>query len=160
MANTRRKYDATAVASNAAEDALAAISPDASDATIAGIVADYLLTRYSTRYFHLSIIHDVRPSAPVRLARLRKHFPDYQPHEPMGPCPLPYDWTRKNMVGISTRDRERAREWIIAATLAGYCVFRGFSRDSWSSGAGSIARIRERAKASTARYRLTTGETP
>ena len=88
---------------NAAEDALEVMTPDADDIEIARAVADYLLAKRPPH--HLSIFHDVRPSAPKRVARIRKDFPNYQ-GQPHGPCPLHYDWQRKNMVGISTRARD------------------------------------------------------
>ena len=108
----------------AAEDAVAAINPDDSDEAIAQIVAEYLLTAQRPPY-RFSIFHDVRP----RTQR--------------GPCPLPFDWRHKNTVGITTRDREHARQWTIDAMLAGYGVFRGFPGHGGSGfGQGSIAHIR------------------
>lgn len=130
---------------NAAEKAKWNVDPNASDEAIADIVANYLLSRFSTRsFFHLSIFHDVRPSTAVRLARVQKRNPHYAV-EPPGPCPLAYDWSYKNMVGISTRDCAHAREWIIAATLAGYGVFRSPRRNDSGIGAGSLTDIRKRA---------------
>jgi hypothetical protein len=126
----------------AADDAMDNVDPDASDETIAGITADYFLIGFTTR--HLSILHDVRPSTQRTIERIRKRFeqPDYQPADPTGPCPLPYDWTRKNAVGISTKDRERARQWCIDAMLAGYDVHHRSSKTSASFGRGTIAQIR------------------
>lgn len=137
----------------AIEDAMREVDPDASDQAIAEVLADYLLSTLAhSRAFHLSTYHDVRPSAPARLARVWKFNPDYQPHEPVGPCPFPYDWSRKNIVGISTRDRERARQWIIEAALAGYAVFRGFRRLGGAGfGQGSLENIRARRRANYAR---------
>jgi hypothetical protein len=70
---------------NAAEDALEAMTPDASDLEVARAVADYLLAKRPPH--HLSIFHDVRPSTPKRFARIQKQF-NYQPRQPCGPCAL------------------------------------------------------------------------
>ena len=102
--------------SNAAEDALEALTSDATDMEIAQAVAEHLLANRPPH--HLSIFHDVRPSTPKRVARIRKDFPNYQ-GEQHGPCPLHYDWSYKNSVGISTRDKSVARQWIIDAMLLG-----------------------------------------
>ena len=134
----------------AAEDALQEVNPDASDEAIAEILADYLTTPLGSRTFHLSIFHDVRPSSLARMKRLRKYDPGYGSHQRISPCPLPYDWSRKNTVGVSTRDRDRAQQWIIEATLAGYAVFRGFSRQGGGFGQGSLENIRARRRASYA----------
>ena len=130
----------------AAEDAMQEVDPNASDETIANILADYLTVGNwgRSRAFHLSIFHDVRPSSLARMDRLRKLDPGYRPHDRIGPCPLPYDWTRTNIVGISTGDRERARQWIIEAALAGYSVFRHIGRHGGGFGQGSIKHIRTR----------------
>lgn len=130
----------------AAEDAMSSAGPEASDETIAGIVADYLLTKaVSGQRALLSIIHDVRPSSLLHLERMREKLGS-RCNEPgrIGPCPLPHDWARMNVVGISTRDRDRARQWIVAATLAGYCVFYSSYRDGSGGGQGSLAAIRAR----------------
>jgi hypothetical protein len=131
---------------NAAEDVLEAMAADASDMEIAQAVADYLLAKRPPH--HLSIMHDVRPSTPKRIARLRKDFPNFQ-GQPHGPCPLHYDWHRKNMVGISTRDESVARQWIIDAMLLGYGVYRHIVKHSWGGGQGSITAIRSRLKTLT-----------
>jgi hypothetical protein len=75
----------------AAEDAMSGVDPDASDEAIAEIVANYLTLPLSgSRFFHLSIFHDVRPSALARMNRLWKHDPGNAPkHQRIGPCPLP-----------------------------------------------------------------------
>lgn len=137
------KTDWSAIA--AAEHAVNHVDPEASDQAIAEVVADYLLAMFRrSRTYRLSIMHDVRPSASRRVERWRKHLPDHQPVEPTGPCPLAYDWHRKNIVGISTRDRDRARQWAIEASLAGYCVYRDWSSQGGGSGRGSIEHIRKR----------------
>jgi|SRR5208283_632015 len=116
-----------------AMEAMDTLDPDASDETIAEIVA------YSHRgTWHISIIHDTRP----RELHKRARNPNYCPSERIGPCPLPYDWIRKNVVGISTRDRDQARQWIIKATLAGYCVYHQITRNGSGGGRGTSAQIR------------------
>lgn len=114
-----------------ADDALAKVDPGASDELIAGLIADALVLGPGHRitYYHLSIIHDERGA---------------------GPCPLPYDWRRKNTLRISTRDPDRAKQWIVAATLAGYCVFRHWTRNSFGYGKGTLASVRERQAAYSA----------
>lgn len=136
----------------AADEAMASVDPDASDETIAAIVADYLVAQMSSRRaYHLGVGHDVRPSALRNVERIWKFNPHYQPCEPVGPCSLPYDWTYKNVVGISTRDRERARRWIIEAQLAGYGVFRRWGRMGGGFGRGSLTAIRVRRREELAR---------
>lgn len=70
-------------------------------------------------------------------------FPNYTP-ETFGPSPVPYDWRHKNTIGITTKDRERARRWIIDAMLTGYGVVRLSSRHGAGGGNGSIEQIRKR----------------
>jgi len=111
----------------AAEKAMHDLDPNDSDQEIARIVANYLqLPMRHSHAYHLKIIHDVRPSTVRRLEKIRKTWPSYEPADPTGPCPVVFDWQNKNTVGISTRDRERARQWIVDAMLAGYGVFRLF----------------------------------
>lgn len=112
-------------AAKRADDAVANVDPGASDELIAGLIADALVLGpgHRSSYFHLSIIHDERGA---------------------GPCPLPYDWRRKNTLRISTRDPDRAKQWIIAATLAGYCVLRHWTRNGWGYGKGTLASVHER----------------
>jgi hypothetical protein len=42
------------------------LDPDADDATLAGIIAEYLVT-WTDGSYNLSINHDVRPSSPKRI---------------------------------------------------------------------------------------------
>jgi hypothetical protein len=119
------------------------IAPDASDEEISDKVADYLVTMFPrSRVYCLSVIHDLRPTALRRLERMRKIRPDYQPEYPVGSCPLRYDWTLMNTVGITTRDQARARLWAVEATLAGYGVFRRVTRAGAGFGKGSLKQIR------------------
>lgn len=132
----------------AAEDALEAIDAHTSDEAIAGIVADYYLIARPWG-IQFAILHDVRPSTPARLATQRRlsRRPDFMPSTPFGPCPVPYTWHRKNMVGIRLRGPSRmthnaARQWIIDAMLAGYAVFYSMGAQYSSAGQGTIAEIR------------------
>jgi hypothetical protein len=94
--------------------------PDASDKEIAEAIADFLLVMYSLRRYCLSIIC------------------------PSDPAPADYDWRREDVVGINTRDRDRARQWAIDAARAGYSVRRslGPERPKFFLGALSIASVR------------------
>ena len=75
---------------------------------------------------------------------MKEQFPNYQPAQPFGPCPLDYDWTRKNLVGIRG-DEDRAVRWIVEAMLLGYAVGRCFGGiRSGGSGRGTLAQIRGR----------------
>jgi hypothetical protein len=138
----QREYMQRRAVEDAAEDAMASVDPDATDEVIAVVIADYLVTQLPTsRTCHLSVLHELRPR---ELARFRKYSPERPFDHGIGPCPLPYDWQRKNVIGISTRDRDRARQWAIDATLAGYCVFRSFHRNGSGGGQGTLAHIWER----------------
>jgi len=120
-----------------------AIDPDRdSDEVIAAIIADCLL--WSKPPYYLSILHDVRVRRDRSEERMRRITP-YIPPYPIGPCSLPYDWKYKNTVGIDTRDRVRARQWIIDAMLAGYGVCHIYSPKGrgGGSGYGPLAEIRE-----------------
>lgn len=138
---TRRKYDHEEWAR--ADAALSAIGPEADDATLAEIVADYLTAGKGPPYY-LFILHDVRPSTERRLARKRKYNPAYPVDEPFGPCPLRYDWQRKNVVGIKTDDRKVATQWGIEALLLGYSLFQTHKIGCSGGGQGTLAWIRER----------------
>ena len=128
----------------AADAAMYDLDPtDMSDAALAQCVAEYFVTRGPPPH-RLFILHDVRPSAERNIARARKQFPNYQPADPIGPCPLDYDWTRKNLVGIRGEE-DRAVRWIVEAMLLGYAVFRCFGGiRSGGSGWGTLAQIRAR----------------
>jgi hypothetical protein len=120
------------------------IAWDDSDERIADKVADYLVTMFPrSRTYHLSVIHDVRPAALRKLERMRKIKPDYRPDNPIGRCPLSYDWTIKNIIGVTTCDQAEARRWATEAMLAGYAVFRRPTRAGVGYGRGSIANLRK-----------------
>ncbi|MDO8874481.1 MAG: hypothetical protein Q8M24_15575 [Pseudolabrys sp.] len=112
-------------------DLIGTITSADSDEEVANLIADwYLLQTRDWPRFHLSIHHDVRTRA--------RGFACYG----FGiPCPLFYEWTRKNIVGISTSDRARARKWIVEAMCAGYAVFYGRTK-GFAGGKGTIASIR------------------
>lgn len=78
------------------------IKPDASDREVAMLIAEYMLEADRVPY-RFAINHDVRP--PKNLA-----------------CPLAYDWTRRDVVGIDTSNKELARKWLTNAVLRGYTV--------------------------------------
>jgi hypothetical protein len=97
-----------------AEDRLDALSPSAPDVEVAEALASCYVARCKAlgwiRKIRLSIFHDVRKRSNE------------------GPCPLPFDWSYKNVVGIETDDEELARLWAREALLKGYSVFYGTRR--------------------------------
>ena len=103
----------------AAEEAMENVDPDASDSALAVVVADYVMARCGKTY-HLSILY-------------------YDETNPME-----HDWRHKGSIGISTKDPERARQWIIQATLAGRMVFSSNCRACGGSSPGGLKYIRER----------------
>ncbi len=84
------------------------IRPDVSDRRIAMMIAEALL-ELDRQPYCFTINHDVRPPKSV-------------------PCRVHYDWARKDRVGITTLDRERARRWLIRAALAGYTISQAQSK--------------------------------
>jgi len=93
------------------------------DLSIAMATADKLV-----QHRHVFIFHDVR-------------------RRTGSPCPLPYDWNRKNMVGITVgKNVHRARCWAITALMFGYEVLGHHRKDTaaWAYCPGTIARIRQR----------------
>ena len=108
------------------------VNPAADDIGVATATADYILQDRWTRWLY--IFHDVRRNARDGVGPGFGH-----------PCPVPYDWHRRNIVGISTDDRNRAHAWIVAVMLKGYAVF--YSDEKWGgSSPGSIMDVRERVK--------------
>jgi hypothetical protein len=130
-----------------AENALHDLCPDTDDRLIAEHVADCLLALRLTPRRQLGIFDDCQPmSADEREYVLRVDLLQRR-----GPCPLSYDWHETNVLGISTDDRERARQWIIEAQARGYAVLRCWSgKDGGGSGKGTIAEWRRQRERRTA----------
>lgn len=115
-------------AGNAAEDALAAVTLDDDDATVADAAAGWLLTRYLP-IWKFGVIID---------AYKKNH-----PHYPGRTFDHPYDWKYKNIRGIKTDDRDRAYAWITAVLLDGYSPHVYSRLGSWTGHCcGSIKGIR------------------
>ena len=137
------RFQAWNWAYEAAFDALEQVDPDASDEIIADLIVSYLMVSTSARVYHLSVSREVNPGR--FLKSMWRVVPGYNPGHPVGPTPLPYDWTRKARIGISTRDPDRARAWIFEAMRAGHAVSRQRRRDgsgvsmggpNWCDGVG------------------------
>jgi hypothetical protein len=126
-----------------ADTAMSALDPDADDVTVAGVIADCLTCGWGPPHY-LSIFHDIRPSSVRRVEKIREKFPNYQPYQPTGPCPIRVDWSRKNMVGIKERDCETAKRWAVEALLLGYSVFHVSKIGGSGGGQGTIAEVRQR----------------
>jgi hypothetical protein len=115
-------------------DPLERVTSADSDAAVAKLIADHLLESVGARgYYILSIFHDVRKRSTA------------------GPCPVEYDWHRKNIVGIRTKDRAQAERWIVECELLGYGVFRHYSTGGFAAGPGAIQEVRQRAVDAQAR---------
>jgi hypothetical protein len=129
------------------EDALESIDPEIGDEALMHLLADYLTTQTRSPYY-FNIFHDVRPSSARRLARIQRTSPDYEGWgDPIGPCPVPYHWHRKNLVGVKIADREEARQWAIEAMRHGYTVWYSFKkRYGLALSPGSLANVREKAR--------------
>jgi hypothetical protein len=128
-----------------AVNAFDALTADATDDAIAAAAADYLLVQYNEKKtFHLAIFHDEGPRAAARVAKLKEKIPSYEPQIRVGRCPMPHDWKNKGMLGISTKDVERARQWIIDAMMYQYAVYLCTSRNGGGGGPGTIKTIRKR----------------
>jgi hypothetical protein len=122
-----------------AESVLDALGPDTDDRLIAEQIAECLLALPFTRKHQSGMSHDVQPPGDERAYELRVDLLQRR-----GPCPLPYDWHQANLVGISTDDSERAKQWVVEAQLRGYAVLRCWSRkDGGGSGKGTIADWRQ-----------------
>jgi hypothetical protein len=99
------------------------------DLVIAEAITDYLIAAALLQHptIRLAIIFDARKRSKE------------------GPCPLPFDWRRKNTVGIKTSDREVARDWCMKALLLGYSAFQCWHSDGCGGGGmGTIADHRQR----------------
>lgn len=110
------------------------IQPHASDQAVAVFIAEALLESDRQPYC-FAINHDIRP--PKCLA-----------------CPLEYDWSLKDHVGIETQDRRKAEHWITQAALKGYTVApagmsghnQAFPRHQQYGLTYNIANVRRRAE--------------
>jgi len=78
------------------------ITPAFDDRQVALMLAEKCLA-LTEKPFRFSINHDIRP--PKNLA-----------------CPLHYDWSRKDRVGIECADKETARRWLTHAARLGYTI--------------------------------------
>jgi|ERR1035437_125899 hypothetical protein len=101
------------------------IPPSASDQMVAMMLADKCIA-LADRPFHFAINHDIRP--PKNLA-----------------CPLRYDWTRKDHVGVETKNALEIRQWLTKALLLGYTVQQMNERRKGIGFTHSIAIARRRA---------------
>jgi hypothetical protein len=103
------------------------VGPDTGDRELAEAIADHYVANCLRvkRKIVLQIAHDVRKRSDE------------------GPCPLPYDYSRKNVVGIRTSDPEYAVAWAVGAMLMGYAVFY-MPSPGWGFGKGTLAEYRER----------------
>jgi hypothetical protein len=93
-----------------------------SDGNLSEQIADRLLEMWppGRRAYHLMVRHD------------------------RAPCSLSYDRKGKNHFFITTRDRARAKQWIIEASLAGSTVTRRVSgRSDVGYRYGSLAQLRQ-----------------
>jgi hypothetical protein len=136
-----------------ADDALWALDPDADKRVIAEAVAERTVAGNRPPYY-LHIFHDVRPKTLGGIEAMKKIIPTYKHDEPYGPCPVRYDYTYKNTVGIKERDREVAKRWITEAFLLGYSVFSAFKKRSGiGAAAGDLAMVRERIRERKARIK-------
>jgi hypothetical protein len=136
------RFQAWDRAYEAAFDALQKVHPGASDEIITNLIVDYLMVSTSVKIYHLSVSYEVKPGR--FLKGMWKGVPDYNPGHPVGPAPIPYDWTRKERIGISTRDPNRARAWILEAMRAGYGVVRCRRRDGAGIAMGLPESVRRR----------------
>lgn len=85
-----------------AEDLLE-ITNEYSDRRVALMLAEQCLSM-TDKPFRFAINHDIRP--PKNLA-----------------CPMHYDWTRKDRVGVEINDKETARRWLVSAARLGYTLY-------------------------------------
>ena len=102
------------------------LKPDASDAEVARLVALCMLESDRQPYW-FSINHDIRPPA-------------------MKACPIGFDYAKKDRVGIKTRLRSRAEQWITDAALAGYEIDREGGGMSLTMSITRARRLAERAQ--------------
>lgn len=102
-----------------------------SDADLAGMVAQYLIT--------------TRPFAPFSAAQFAiDHNVRVEKGPKTGACPLRYTHVQGNRVAHQFVHPEAAKPWIIAALCHGYCVSR--VEGTWEDTLGDLASLRSRMK--------------
>lgn len=82
---------------------LLALTPDATDIRVADLLSHQML-ELSVEPYEFAINHDIRP--PKMLA-----------------CPLEYDWSRRDRVGVRGKTRLEAQRWLVKALLLGYTAY-------------------------------------
>jgi len=87
-----------------ASQKLLEIAPSAPDRQVAMMLADKCI-ELTDAPFRFAINHDIRP--PKNLA-----------------CPLHFDWSRKDRVGIETTVKAVMRAWLTKAFFRGYTVYQ------------------------------------
>jgi hypothetical protein len=146
------KYISTQAAEDVAEDRLNTLTLESTEMEIIEAIAEWLTARKPP--YHLSIFHDAGPRAEKRALRnlqeaKKGHRNIESAHHwvfTTGKCiAVPFDWSRKGQVGITTKDRDYARHWITTATYFGYCVYRDIG------GIGNVAVVREQIRERNAR---------
>lgn len=85
------------------KDRLFSVTASTTDAEVAALIADKLIFYARSEWYRYRINHDIRP--PKCLA-----------------CPVSYDWSVKDHVGIETTNKAHARKWLTDAALAGYRI--------------------------------------
>ncbi|WP_426437796.1 hypothetical protein [Bradyrhizobium genosp. P] len=116
-----------------AEDRLLSLAESATDEEISEAAADWLLTRFSAPApYCLTVPHAIYDKQSTALHA--------------GHPLLTVDYYGRSWIGLSTRDRDRARRWIICAMMLDYtvtiCVDRR-DRDGFTP--GDIATVRRNA---------------
>jgi hypothetical protein len=150
------RRDAIELLAVKAEQKLDALLPDASDGEIASALAEYYVSKrwmmHGTK-IRLSILSDSpTPKGSLKFAHKYNPVLHAQMVQDNEACQrqlslinrLGFDWQRKNVYGITTDDDERARDWAVAAMLAGFAVFYAFNQHSGGGSKGTIADWRKR----------------
>lgn len=128
------------------------MSPESTDAEIAGEIMDYILRDGDLcrwRRYHLCIHVDLRPNPAWSGKTLKDAWTVRAPATLIARKIDPgvtYHWKHKNRFGVTfpagSAGRAAAHAWGVAALLAGYTVF-GMLRKEWSGAGSSIAIERE-----------------
>lgn len=106
---------------------LLTITDEISDREAAALIATKIVFYAKTEVYRYSINHDIRPPTCM-------------------PCPVPYDWTVKNRVGVEFNSRHLAERWLTLALIHGYEVEEvDGHRKPTGSRTESVKRARERA---------------